>query len=94
MSEMQAFLKMQGNLGLHVQKFPSGKYGFVGSVPASLLWIGEAKDIEDARKFGAGLLKRAGKIQTRVWNTADDAWKAAEEIGCARCSIPTCSCNA
>jgi hypothetical protein len=27
---------MFGNLGLHVIKFPSGKFGFVGSIPAAL----------------------------------------------------------
>lgn len=27
---------MFGKLGLHVIKFPSGKYGYVGSVPAAL----------------------------------------------------------
>jgi hypothetical protein len=27
---------MFGNLGLHCHKFPSGKYGFVGSIPAAL----------------------------------------------------------
>jgi hypothetical protein len=27
---------MFGNLGLHIIKFPSGKYGYVGSVPVAL----------------------------------------------------------
>ena len=27
---------MFGNLGLHVIKFPSGRYGFVGSIPVTL----------------------------------------------------------
>lgn len=27
---------MFGNLGLHIIQFPSGRYGFVGSIPAAL----------------------------------------------------------
>ena len=27
---------MFGNLGLHVIKFPSGRYGYVGSIPTAL----------------------------------------------------------
>jgi hypothetical protein len=27
---------MFGNMGLHIIKFPSGRYGFVGSIPSNL----------------------------------------------------------
>lgn len=45
---------MFGNLGIHVIQFPSGKFGYVGTVPADIYFVDGAteKQINDARSFG------------------------------------------
>lgn len=55
---------MFGNLGLHVIKFPSGRYGYVGSIPTVL---GEQVPASTAAVMG----------QRAFWNEARDLveWK-------------------
>lgn len=38
MSELTSALQMVSRVGLHVTQYPSGKFGFVGSVPTDLAW--------------------------------------------------------
>ncbi len=65
-------------------KFPSGNWGFVGSVSVGLGYIqpngqeATEEDYENARQVGPRL---AGLIQ-RVWLTSMDAIEAAKELGC------------
>lgn len=61
---------LAGNLGCHLDKFPSGKYGFVGTVPVIAYYADGAteKQIEDARKFG----ERFGP-KRRIFETEQEA---------------------
>jgi len=88
MGELAGAMRMLGNLGLHVIKYPSGKYGFVGRVPAVLAYIhddgtcptnSECKDIHEAGR-PALVLKRYG-IKTRVFDTEQEARFAAVRAG-------------
>jgi len=71
------------NLGLHIIKFPSGKFGFVGDVPSHLSHVqvnGEPlteHQIEVCRHCGPGLLGK--KIKSVVFETKEDAEKALAE---------------
>ena len=78
MGELAQAMKVMGKLGLHVIKFPSGKYGFVGSVPVDLAYSGDPERVEMAMKFGPGLFK---DVHRRVWDTEEDARKEALELG-------------
>lgn len=64
-----------GNLGLHVIQFPSGRWGFVGSVPPSLAFEGSPEEIAKALKFGPGF----AKVTTRSWETEQAALEAKAE---------------
>ncbi len=67
-----------------VIQFPSGKWGFVGSVSVSLLYLLDGEivstdvQIAEVRKWhGVPFQKR---LKTRVWDTKEDAERAALEI--------------
>ena len=87
-------------LGLHVQAGTRHVDGrdtgepiawFVGTVPASLLYVegATAEEIQRAATAGA----RFGP-KKRFYPSIDAAWQEAERQGFAHCSIPDCSCNA
>jgi hypothetical protein len=76
MSEMAAFLRMQGKLPLCVIQYPTKRWGFVGTVPACLAYTNTPEEI---RKYhGMGI---TGKLKTRVWNTKEEALEACKEAG-------------
>lgn len=57
-----------------LMKFPSGKFGFVGKVPAVLLYDATTEEIKNMLSAGcAQFLKR------RVWSSAEEA-KAALDV--------------
>jgi hypothetical protein len=68
------------NLGLHIISFPSGSWGFVGNVPASLALeqldgsTPTEKQIENAKIAGA----RIAGLTTRSWPTKEAAEQALE----------------
>jgi hypothetical protein len=79
-----------GDKGLHVIKFPSGKFGFVGSVPVILAYIhedghtptpSEFQDIVQS-SFPAMTMKTYG-IKTRVFETEQEARFTAARAGFA-----------
>jgi hypothetical protein len=102
MYEIGDFIRSRDNaksLGLHVQTGTRHVNGrdtgepivwFVGSVPASLLYVPEAtaKEIENGRKFGG----RFGPAK-RYYASTEAAWQEAERQGFARCPHPDCGCN-
>jgi len=53
---------MFGNLGVHVHRFPSGRFGFVGTLPASLgdAVLATRNDVMAGRAFRGG----DGRIMT------------------------------
>ena len=66
-----------GNLGLHVIKFPSGRYGYVGSVPVDIGFIDPTPEkIRAMRQCGAGF----GPKQ-RVFDTEAEAIEFATAHG-------------
>jgi hypothetical protein len=84
MTEMQRALKMLNELkGCHLIDGPSGRWHFVGRVPAHLALVrkdGRAAtqdDYEKARRFGPAL---AG-MTTRTWASKEDALAALAAPG-------------
>lgn len=77
-----------GNLGLHVDHWPSGKFGFVGSIPIELAYeyadgsfpISD-KDAKDIQSFGPGLVMKSRGIRTRSWQSREAAIAEAERLG-------------
>lgn len=74
------------NAGLHIIKYPSGRYGFVGRVPAALAYSGTPEDMQTAAQCGPGIAREIAKrngreFRTLVWNTEDEARAAATALG-------------
>ena len=79
MTEMQSALKMlNGKMGCHLTEFPSGRFGFVGSVPVILAYADGATEeqIRNAAKFG----ERFGP-KKRTFETEQSAREFAELHG-------------
>ena len=55
---------MFGNVGLHVIKFPSGRYGYVGSVPSSL-----GNEVKANRSDIMGGRAFRNELRDRDWET-------------------------
>jgi hypothetical protein len=78
-----ANLQNVGGLGLHVIKYPSGRFGFVGRVPGELAYIkpsGELlteQEFDTARHCGLGVLH----LLTRTWDSRESAVEAARKLG-------------
>lgn len=73
-------------LGLHVIKYPSGRYGFVGSVPQVLAHEGSPEDLATARTSGPGLARKIAErngrtFKTLAWDTEADAVAFAKARG-------------
>jgi hypothetical protein len=70
----------------HVIQFPSGKFGFVGKVPAALAFEYDSEaDVAIAIQSGPGIARkiaeREGRMfRVRVWDTEVDAMRAAHNI--------------
>lgn len=88
MSELANAMHIIRNLGLNVMRYPSGKYGFVGRVPADLAYVkqdgstpteDECREVAQA-SFRAMVCKRLG-IKTRVFETEQQARDAAKAAG-------------
>jgi len=88
MSELAQAVRLMGNLGLNVMRYPSGKFGFVGRVPSDLAYIkadGTTPTHEQCREiaqssFPAMVCKHLG-IKTRVFETEQSARDAARDAG-------------
>lgn len=76
-----------GRLPLSVIQYPSGKWGFVGSVPGELAYETSNPDyIRLAANVGAGLVRKraereGGFFRTRTWETQGAAVAEAERLG-------------
>lgn len=76
--------ELMGNLPKNsLIQYPTGRWGFVGSVDARLAYVAKdgstptKKMLQDALTFGPNL---AG-VKTRAWNTKEEALQAAKELG-------------
>lgn len=85
MTELQQGMKMLGSLPRNlITQFPSGRWGFVGSVNAQLIYQRKDgqpltdKDCQDIASFGPGLLRH---IESLSWATAQEAEQAAKDLG-------------
>ena len=73
---------MLGHLGLHVIKFPSGRYGYVGSIPRDL---GHEKPASDSDVMGGRSYRNttgeivATKFPTSATPASAGAWKCNEK---------------
>jgi hypothetical protein len=74
---------VRGNLPLVVIQFPSGTWGFVGRVPASLSLV--MKDgspvTPEAAKIASGFGPALANVKTRAWATKGEALAAATVEG-------------
>lgn len=73
-------------MGLHVIRYPSGRYGFTGKVPASLAYRGTPEDVQVAVQHGAGIAAKIAKNQGREftslsWDSKDAAVAEATAQG-------------
>ena len=88
---------MFSNLGTHLDRFPSGRYGFVGTIPATLMTWRKATESD----VFANLPKWAYRnengyleaLYTPSFETADEARKHAADNGVTLCSVAWCSCQ-
>ena len=76
------------NCGLHIIKYPTGRYGFVGRVPAALAYQGSADDMQAAAQCGPGIARKIAErngreFKTLAWDTEAEARAAAETLGFA-----------
>ena len=87
MTELQQATRIVGSLPPNVlQQFPSGRWGFCGSVHPSLRFemsdgsppTDEALNV--ARQCGPGFARHLG-LGSRTWATAEDAEAAADKLG-------------
>lgn len=88
MSELSNALQMVSGLGLEVIKYPSGKFGFVGRVPADLAWqMADGSTVPDAivaeiiRASIRSYAMKAYNVSTRVFVSREDAVNFAQSHG-------------
>lgn len=88
MSELTSALQMFSRFGLHVTQYPSGKWGYVGNVPANLAWqmadgsvVSEEIAADIARASVRSMAMKSHGISTRVFVTHEDAVRFAESRG-------------
>ena len=73
--------------GLHVNQYPSGRWGFVGKVPADLAYVAnKAEYVAIAQLSGPGIARKiaareGGSFETRTWSTQSEAVEAALAAG-------------
>jgi hypothetical protein len=86
--ELANALQMVSPLGLEVIKYPSGKFGFVGSVPTDLAWqmsdgsiVSEEIAADIARASIRSYAMKAHGVSTRVFPSREDAVRFAESRG-------------
>ena len=74
---------MNNRFGLHVIQYPSGTYGFVGSVPAQLAFVTKAGNAVTDAEVGSQLQLPASyrTIKSRSFVSADAAWFEAARLG-------------
>ncbi len=74
---------MKSKFGLHVIQYPSGKWGFVGSVPAELSYVTKQGGSISAANIEKQLRLPANKriIKSRAWLTKEAAVEEANERG-------------
>ena len=73
----QAKRLISGKLGLHVIQFPTGTWGFVGSVPVDIYYVeGATQEEIDRAKFG----ERFGP-KRRIFKTKEEAIQLAASRG-------------
>jgi len=85
---------MFNNLGLHLQKYPTGRYGYVGSPPYALGI--EAKPTTDDIRAGRFTTNTEGKTVTIKFPTFDTVQAAidhAKRRGFDICQSTTCACH-
>lgn len=77
MSELAVAMEMMSKMSTAILKYPSGKYGLVGSVPIELT----EERISGYSKVNV----------SKVWNTEQEAIEALLAIGITRFQLPDCS---
>lgn len=74
-------------LGLHCIRFPSGRWGFVGSIPTELAFDYESEsDLQIALQCGPGFAMKAAArhgrtFRTKTWDSRDAAIEQARQYG-------------
>lgn len=89
MSELAHAMKIIGNMGLNVIKYPSGKFGFVGRVPMELAYIkadgttpSESECKQIAESSNPAMVCKSFGIKTRVFDTEQEARDTARIYDC------------
>jgi hypothetical protein len=75
-------------MAYHITQYPTGSFGFVGSVPRELCYQGSAEDLETAWRCGPGLARKIAErngrsFVTLTWSTREAAQSAADEYEAA-----------
>jgi hypothetical protein len=71
---------------LHLTRYPSGRFGFVGRIPQALAYEGDADMLAIATQCGPGFAERIAKRQGLTfrylsWASAEEACAAAKALG-------------
>lgn len=83
MGELAGAMRMLSNLGLNVMQYPSGKWGFVGRVPAQLAYTTADENIlkEIAQSQSPAMTMKRYGVSKRVWESKASAIADAEAAG-------------
>lgn len=73
------------NYQLSVIEYPSGSFGFVGSVPVQLAYVTKAGNTVTAEEVESQMRLPSNyrTIKTRTFASPDDAWREAKRLGVA-----------
>lgn len=84
---------MLGNLGVHIQQYPTGRFGYIGTIPSSLGRTVEAtvSDIMAGRSFDVN--GKAMTVKFASFGDAEEAVQHAQDMGVTLCSAPGCACR-
>ena len=85
MGELVGAMRMLSNLGLNVMQYPSGKWGFVGRVPAELAYTTTDENIlkEIVQSQSPAMTMKHYGVSKRVWENKAAAVADAEAAGYA-----------
>jgi hypothetical protein len=81
------------NLGVHILRYPTGKYGYVGTLPARLGYTDKpTKSDIMAGRFTTAPNGQTVTVKFPVFDTVEDTVLHAQERQVGLCKSETCAC--